>query len=218
MNEARETDPGAPPPQSRVFAVVLLVTVVVLALVVLGWSVRYLFHSGAERGDYEAAPDCPVGETDVLDELVPGHEAEIEEDIGSVDDTFGAGRQCRWATPEGGGAAVPAAATLVVVAAPVEGGEEIAADNLESTAAGHDPQPVDDLGEEALSWVEAGAFEVGCVGARVSNLYLESCYTAATDYDALESIDGEAAAADAERLIRAVLTDLPDSIEADETD
>lgn len=218
MSSAYETDPGAPPPQSRVLATVLLISLVLLIIAVLAWLFWYFFDSGAEHGAYEAAPECEIGETDVLAELVPGHEAEIEETVGTVQDSFGTGWQCRWSTPEAGGSSVPAAATLLLVAAPVEDGEEIAAQTLESTASGNDADRVDDLGDEALTWVEPGAFEVGCTGVRVSNLYVESCYTAATDYDALSSIEGAEAEAEAERLARAVVAELPASIEAHQTD
>lgn len=218
MSGTYETDPGTPPPQSRTFAVVLLMALVLVVLAVAGGLIWYLLQGGADRGAYEAAPECAIGETEVLDELVPDHEAEIEEAVGSAQDTFGAGWQCRWATPEDGGTAVPAAATLMLVAAPVEGGDEIAAETLASTASGNDPRPLDDLGDEALTWVEPGAFEVGCTGVRVSNLYLESCYTAATDYDAIGSVEGEDAAAEAEQLVRSVVAELPESIEAEQTD
>jgi hypothetical protein len=205
-----DEDPGATPPQSRGLAVTLLVVLLVAALGLAGWLAWYLLGNGVENGAFDAAPECEVGETEALDELVPGHETEIEETVGTAQDTFGTGWQCRWATPEGSGDAVPAAATLVLVAAPVEGGEEIAGDTLDSTAGGSDPKPVEGLGDQALKWVEDGAFEVGCVGVRVSNLYVESCYTAATDYDAIGSVDGEMAAEDAERLARAVVDQLPE--------
>lgn len=218
MSGTYETDPGAPPPQSRTFAVVLLIALVLVVIAVTGWLIWYLLRDGAEHGAYEAAPECAIGETEALAELVPDHELEIEESVGSSQDTFGTGSQCRWATPEEGGTAVPAAATLILVAAPVEGGDQTAADTLESTAAGNEPRSVDDLGDEALTWVEIGAFEVGCTGVRVSNLYLESCYTASTDYDAVGSVDGEAAATESERLVRSIVAELPESIEADETD
>nr|WP_026119604.1 hypothetical protein [Nocardiopsis ganjiahuensis] len=190
-------------------AVALLALLVVAVLALAGWLVWYLLGNGAESGDFEAAPECGIGETEVLDELVPGYETEIEETVGTVQDTFGTGWQCRWATPEGSGDSVPAAATLVLVAAPVEGGEDVAADTLRSTAEGNGAQPVEDLGDEALRWVEDGTFEVGCVAVRVSNLYAESCYTAATDYDAVRSVDGDLAADEAERLARSVVEQLP---------
>jgi hypothetical protein len=202
-------DPGTPPPQSRGLAVTLLVVLLVVVLGLAGWLAWYLLHDDVEIGDFEAAPECGIGETEVLDELVPGYEAEIEETVGTVQDTFGTGWQCRWATPEGSGSSVPSAATLVLVAAPVEGGEDVAADTLRSTADGNGPQPVEGLGEEALKWVEQGAFDVGCVGVRVSNLYAESCYTAATDYDAIGSVEGGVAAEEAERLARSVVEELP---------
>lgn len=207
----RTDDPGATPPQSRGLAITLLIVLLVVALGLAAWLAWYLLANGVERGDFEAAPECDIGETETLEELVPGYEAEIEETIGTVQDTFGEGWQCRWATPEGSGDSVPAAATLVLVAAPVEGGEETAADTLHDTADGNGSEPVEGLGDEALSWVEEGTFEVGCVGTRVSNLYVESCYTAATDYDAVGSVDGDVAAEEAERLAEAVVDELPES-------
>ena len=204
-------DPGATPPQSRGLAITLLAVLLVAVLGLAAWFAWYLLTNGVERGDFEAAPECDIGETETLEELVPGYEAEIEETIGTVQDTFGEGWQCRWATPEGSGDSVPAAATLVLVSAPVEGGEETAVDTLHDTADGYESEPVEGLGDEALSWVEEGTFDVGCVGTRVSNLYVESCYTAATDYDAVGSVDGDVAAEEAERLAEAVVGELPES-------
>ncbi|MGW5878655.1 hypothetical protein ACWFMI_19100 [Nocardiopsis terrae] len=203
-------DPGAAPPQSRGLAIGLLAVLVLAVLGLAGWLGWYFLHNGVENGDFEAAPECEIGETEALAELVPGYETEIEETVGTVQDSFGTGWQCRWATPEGAGESVPAAATLVLIAAPVEGGEENASETMRATAERSDPQPVEDLGDEALTWVEEGAFEVGCVAVRVSNLYLESCYTAATDYDAVDSVDGDLAAEEAERLARAVVDQLPE--------
>ena len=208
-------DPGTPPPQSRVFATTALVVLALVVLAASGLLAWYLLTSGGERGDFEAAPECGIGRTEVLDEIVPDHRLEVEETVGTAQDTFGTGWQCRWATPEGEGASVPAAATLVLVAAPVEGGPDVASGTLSSTAQGHEPEPVDDLGDEALRWVETGAFEVGCTGVRVSNLYVETCYTAATDYEATGSVDGESAAEDAERLARSIVAGLPEGTAAD---
>ncbi|MEU3017512.1 MULTISPECIES: hypothetical protein [unclassified Nocardiopsis] len=202
-------DPGATPPQSRALAVTLLVVLVAAVLALAGWLAWYLLGDRVERGEFEAAPECGVGETDTLADLVPDYENELEETVGTAQDAFGTGWQCRWATPEGTGGSVPSAATLVLVAAPVEGGEDTAADTLRATADGNDASPVDGLGDEALTWVEEGAFEVGCVGVRVSNLYLESCYTAATDYDALDSLDGATAQERAQLLARSVVDQLP---------
>ncbi|MBQ1080472.1 MULTISPECIES: hypothetical protein [unclassified Nocardiopsis] len=206
---AQSEDPGATPPQSRGLAVTLLVVLILAVLALAAWLTWYLLRDSVELGEFEAAPECGIGETETLEESVPGYESEIEETVGTGQDPFGAGWQCRWATPEGAGASVPSAATLVLVAAPVEGGVETAAETLRSTAGENDTQPVEGLGDEALTWVEDGAFEVGCVGVRVSNLYVESCYTAATDYDAIGSMDGEAAAEEAELLARAVVDELP---------
>ena len=50
---------------------------------------------------------------------------------------------------------------------------------------------------------------------RVSNLYIETCYTAATDYEATGSVDGESAAEDAERLARSIVAGLPEGTAAD---
>jgi len=202
-------DPGATPPQSRGLAVAVLVLILAAVLGLGGWLAWFLLATGAEHGEFEAAPECEIGETETLEELVPGHELEIEETVGGEEDSFGSGWQCRWSLPEGEGGSVPSAATLVMVAAPVEGGVDTAAETLRSTA-GDDSEPVEELGDEALSWVEESTFEVGCVGARISNLYVESCYTAATDYDAVGSVEGDAAVEDAEALVRAVIDELPE--------
>src|SRR5699024_1541270 len=163
-------------------------TLVVIVLAALGgWYV--LSRDMPESGDFEAAPGCTDMENTVLDELVPQHSLEIEEQIGTDQDTFGTGWQCRWATPEGPGEVVPAFASFAMVAAPNPGGVETAAQNFRETVEQHDSQELQNVGDEAALWVEEGPFTIACVGTRVSNLYLESCYSAAADYQAARSAD-----------------------------
>lgn len=192
------------PPQSRGCAVVGVIgaTLVVIVLAVLGgWYV--LSREVPESGDFEAAPGCGEMENTALDELVPEHSLEIEEQIGTGQDTSGTGWQCRWATPEGPGEFVPAFASLAMVAAPGPGGVETAAQNFQETVARHETQELgEDLGDEAVLWTEEGPFTIACVGVRVSNLYLESCYSAAADYGAARSADEEDVLSGVEELTR----------------
>ena len=191
------------PPQNRGCAVVAVIgaTLVVIVLAVLGgWYV--LSRDMPESGDFEAAPGCTDMENTVLDELVPQHSLEIEEQIGTDQDTFGTGWQCRWATPEGPGEVVPAFASLAMVAAPNPGGVETAAQNFRETVEQHDSQELQNVGDEAALWVEEGPFTIACVGTRVSNLYLESCYSAAADYQAARSADEEDILAGVEEITR----------------
>lgn len=189
------------PPQSRGCAVVGVIgaTLVVIVLAALGgWYV--LSRDMPESGDFEAAPGCTDVENTALDELVPEHTLEIEEQIGTAQDTFGTGWQCRWATPEGPGEAVPAFASLAMVAAPNPGGVETAVQNFRDTVDRHDTQELQGIGDEAVLWTEEGPFTIACVGARVSNLYLESCYSVAADYEAARSADEEEILAGVEEL------------------
>ena len=198
-------------PQSRGCATAGVVAAALVLVVLAAGAIWYVVtRDSPETGEYESAPECAAVATDTLDALVPGHELELEEPLGAPEDPGGSGWQCRWATPEGPGDAVPATATLVLVAAPNPGGVTTAADNLRATTEQHETTGLDGVGEEAVRWTAGAPFTVGCVGTRVSNLYVESCYTAATDYDAVGSVEGADAAEDAELLARAVVEQLPD--------
>lgn len=193
-------------PQNRgcAAASVTAATVAVVVLAVgAGWF--FLNVDRPETADFEAAPECSVGETEQLGELIPEYVGELEEPVGSAEESFGEGWQCRWATPEGEGDHVPAFASLVVVAAPDPGGPETAADNLDSTTAGYDTEELTDLGDEAYVWPREDDFSAGCVGTRVSNLYLETCYGAAADYEAQREADDEQNLEGAEALARSVV-------------
>lgn len=191
------------PPQHRGCAVVGVMgaTLVFIVLAALGgWYV--LSRDIPESGDFEAAPGCADMENTALDELVTEHSLVIEEQIGTAQDTFGTGWQCRWATPEEPGEFVPAFASLAMVTAPNPGGVETAVQNFHETVDRHDTQELRDIGDEAALWSEEGPFTIACVGVRVSNLYLESCYSAAADYEAARSADEEDILADVEELTR----------------
>ncbi|WP_053617762.1 hypothetical protein [Nocardiopsis sp. NRRL B-16309] len=197
-------------PQSRGCAVVGVIAAVLAVVALVAGAVWFVVSRDVlEPGDFEAAPECSIGETGALDDLVPGHELEVDEPIGGAQETFGSGRQCRWATPGGEGSAVPATATLVTVVSPDPGGVDTAADNLDSSA-GPDREALDGIGDEAFTWVRPGAFDVGCAGVRVSNLYVETCYSSAADYEANLSIDGEQAVEGAVGLAEDVVAALPD--------
>lgn len=177
-------------PQSRGCAVVGVVAgslVVLVATASIGWYV--LSGGSADSGQFEAAPECAELQNAALDELMPSHDLEVEEPIGGAEASFGSGWQCRWATPEGPAVAVPAFASAVAVAAPEPGGPENAASTLRESASGRETHAVSGLGDEALGWTEEGPFTIGCVATRVSNLYLETCYSGAADYEAQRSAD-----------------------------
>lgn len=196
-------------PQNRGCAVVsVLAATAVVAVLAVGAGWFFLSLDRPEAADFEAAPECAIGETEQLGELVPEYVGEFAEPVGSAQETFGEGWQCRWATPEGEGQHVPAFASMVVVAAPDPGGPETAADNLDSTVAGQDSQELADLGEEAHAWLQAGEFAAGCVGTRVSNLYLETCYGAAADYEAQRPADDEQLLEGAQVFARSVVDEL----------
>ncbi|WP_304451304.1 hypothetical protein [Nocardiopsis sp. YSL2] len=197
-------------PQSRGCAVVGVIAAVLVVLLLVAGAIWFVASRDVlEQGDFDAAPECSIGETDALDDLVPAHALEVQEPIGGDQETFGSGWQCRWATPGGEGSAVPATATLVAVVAPDPGGVDTAADNLRSSA-GSEREHLEGLGDEAFTWAHPGTFATGCAGVRVSNLYLETCHSAAADYGATRSIDEEQAVAGAVRLAEDVVADLPD--------
>lgn len=177
-------------PQSRGCAVVGIVAgslVVLAATALTGWYV--LGNGSDDAGEFEAAPECAQLQNAVLDELIPSHALETQEQIGGAEAAYGSGWQCRWATPEGQAVAVPAFASAVAVAAPEPSGPETAAGTLRESSSGRETHEVSGLGDEALGWTEEGPFTIGCVATRVSNLYLETCYSGAADYDAQRSAD-----------------------------
>jgi len=177
-------------PQSRgcaVAGVMAASLLVLVAAVLTGWYV--LDNGSGDTGEFEAAPECSQLQNAALDELVPSHALETEEPIGGAEAAFGTGRQCRWATPEGPAVAVPAFASAVVVAAPEPSGPETAAGTLRESSSGRETHEISGIGDEALGWTEEGPFTIGCVATRVSNLYLETCYSGAADYEAQRSAD-----------------------------
>lgn len=197
------------PPYSRGCAIAVLGAAgvaVVLLLAVGAWGILAL-HGADDR--YGAPPECAVGETAALEELVPGYRTELDESIRSLRGDRRQGRECRWATPEDG-RSTPAAATLVMVTASGRSGERETEQSLRATAEAHDPQAVSGLGEEAYAWHTGTRFGWGCTGLRVSNLYLEACYTAATDYEADRALPRDEAMAGAQELARAVLAQVGD--------
>lgn len=177
-------------PQSRGCAVIGVIAGALVVLMVTALTGWYVLVGGSDgHGGFEAAPECAELQNEVLDELMPSHVLETEEPIGGAESLFGAGWQCRWATPEGSAAAVPAFASVVAVAAPEAQGVESAASTLRKSSSGRETHEVSDLGDEALAWTEEGPFTIGCMATRVSNLYLETCYSGAADYEAQRSAD-----------------------------
>ncbi|WP_435106082.1 hypothetical protein [Nocardiopsis synnemataformans] len=200
-------------PQSRGCATAALVAAALVLAVLAAGAIWYVVaRDSPETGAFGAAPECSVAETGTLDALVPGHELEVEEPVGGAQEAFGSGWQCRWATPGGPGEQVPATATLVAVAAPDPGGVTTAVDNLRTTTSRYETQELEGVGEEAVAWVQEDPYTVACVGARVSNLYLETCYSVAASYDAQNPGDRERMVAGAEELALSVTEALPDSI------
>jgi hypothetical protein len=200
-------------PQSRGCATAgVVAAALVLALLAAGAIWYVVARDSPQTGDFGAAPECSVAETGALDALVPDHELEVEEPVGGAQEAFGSGWQCRWATPGGPGERVPATATLVAVAAPDPGGVTTAADNLRTTTSRYETRELDGVGEEAVAWVEEDPYTVACVGARVSNLYLETCYSVSASYDGRDPGDRERMVAGAEEFALSVAEALPDSI------
>lgn len=218
------TPPGHPPetvpssqPQSRGCATAAVIGAAVLLLSAAGGAAWYvLTRENPETGVYDAAPACEVGETEALDARVPERELTLEESVGGAADPFGQGRQCRWATPGGEGESVPATATLVMVAAPNPGGVVTAQENFQATTSAQNAFPVDDLGDQAVAWIDAGGYTTACVAVRVSNLYLESCHSAAAGYDGRVPADEERVTAGAEEIARATVDALPEEIAREE--
>lgn len=167
-------------------------------------------------GDYETAPKCTIARGEALNRLVPDRTTEVDQRIKDLEGTGREGQECRWATAEDG-AAVPAAARLVLVA---NGGdaqrdaEAQAAAALREARSDHESSELADLGDEAYTWADShGDYAWGCVGVRISNLYTETCYTAAADFNADESISEEEALAGAEELAREVVQAILDGPE-----
>ena len=212
--------PGPPPetvpsgqPQSRGCAAAGVVALAVLLLFAAGGAIWYLLTGqDPESGVYDASPGCEIGETDALAARVPGYELTLEEPVGGAADPFGQGRQCRWATPGGDGDSVPATATLVMVAAPDPGGAVTARENFAQTTGAQRTSPVDGLGEQAVTWIAETGYTASCVAVRVSNLYLETCYSAAAGYDGREPADEGRLSAGAEEIARATVAGLPEEI------
>lgn len=198
-------------PQSRGCAAAVVVAAALVLVLLVAGVVWYAVARGApDNGDYDAAPECEVGETRALDQLVPRHEVELEEPVGGSQDPAGSGWQCRWATPEGPGEEVPGVATLVVVAAPNPGGVTTASETLRTTTSQHETREVDGIGDEAVTWLEQDPYKRSCVGTRVSNLYLEACYSVAASYSGSFSGDEERIIAGAEQFAASVAEALPE--------
>ncbi len=209
---APETVPSAQP-QSRGCATAAVVAAALVLVVLAAGAVWYVANrNDPETGDFASAPECAVAETEALDALVPDHALEVEEPVGGEQDPFGSGWQCRWATPGGPGEVVPGTATLVIVAAPNPGGVTTAVDNLRTTTSQHETRKLEGVGDEAVTWVQGEPYTVSCVGARVSNLYLETCYSVAGGYDAVEPAEEERIVAGAEELAVSVVEALPESV------
>ncbi|WP_017572351.1 hypothetical protein [Nocardiopsis halotolerans] len=200
-------------PQSRGCATAAVVAVVLVLVLLAAAAIWYVIERDTpEEGDFATAPECSVAETRTLDELVPDHALEVEEPVGSAQTLSGEGWQCRWATQGGPGEEVPAIATLVLVAAPDPGGVATATDNLRSTTDQYETRQLEGIGEEAVAWVQEDPYTVSCVAARVSNLYLEACYSVAASYDAQSPGDEERIVAGAEEFAASVVEALPDSV------
>lgn len=197
------TPPGPPAPtQPRGCAVaaVSALTAATLALMAGGvWGIISLRDAG---GAYEAAPDCEVARTSALESLVSDYETAIEQPIAGLTEDWREGYECRWITPEDGTRTPAAARVAMVHNSDHSGGdaEDEAASALRDAAEGSS-ETVKDLGDTALAWNETEAdFDWGCVGVQLSNLFVMSCYTAAIDFQASESIPPEESIAGAEEL------------------
>ncbi|PSL00719.1 hypothetical protein CLV63_101193 [Murinocardiopsis flavida] len=198
---------AAAPRGNRGCAVTAVVTAAVLLLLLVVGGVAGVVWLNATGGDFEATPDCAVGETTALGALVPDYRTEIAEPIDTKDEgAWWDGEQCTWTTPEKG-SSVPASATLVMARhenRPGAGAEEEAAKDLREQSGEYHPERIAKLGDEALSWFDDDV-EQGCAGVRLSNLFVFTCYTAGTDFEAMELISDDEAVAGAEELLRATV-------------
>ncbi|RNL87392.1 hypothetical protein [Halostreptopolyspora alba] len=183
----------------------------VLVLMVGGvWGIIRLSEAG---GEYEAAPDCEVARTSTLESLVSDHETEIEQPIDGLAEDWREGYECRWVTPEDATETPSAARVVMVHNSNHSGGdaEEEAAGALRAAADGNSAETVEDLGDTALAWSETeSGFDWGCVGVQLSNLFVMSCYTAAADFQASESIPADESVAGAEKLARDITQRIED--------
>lgn len=204
--QLQEPTPIAAAPRSnRGCAITAVVTAAVMLLLLVVGGVAGVIWLNTTGGDFEATPECSVGETTALGALVPDHRPELADPIDTKDDgDWWDGNQCTWITPEKG-SSVPASATLVMVRhenRPGAGAEEEASDDLRRQAAEYKPKRIADLGDEALEWFDDDV-EQGCAGVRLSNLFVFTCYTASTDFEAMELVSDDEAVAGAEELLRA---------------
>lgn len=198
--------------RSRGCAVAMVAILAVLALLLVAGGVWAIVTLTTTRSEFGSAPDCTVAEGDVLERLVADYDTETAEPISGLGQGRD-GRQCKWSTPEDG-SVVPAAARLVMVSSTggwSDDGSADAAEFLRSESGDHAPEELSGIGDEARSWYEFDSgFTWGCVGARISNLYTATCYTASVDFQASSSIPHEEALSDAEELAEAAVRRIAD--------
>ncbi len=200
------------PSQHRGCAVATVSVLALAALVVMAGGVWGVMWLNGANGEYQTAPGCEVGQTSALDTLVSDYETEVDQPI-EIPEKWRQGHQCHWITPQDG-SNVPSAARMAVVhnAEPPGGdAEDEAAGALREAADAESQQPIDGIGDTALSWNETGsAFDWGCVGVQMANLAVLSCYTAAVDSQASESIPQDEAIDGAESLARETVQRIED--------
>ncbi|MBB4933122.1 hypothetical protein F4561_003942 [Lipingzhangella halophila] len=190
-----------------------MATLAVLALLLMAGGVWGIIWLSSASGEYQAAPGCEVGQTSALDSLVSDYETDLDQPIKGLSEDWREGHECRWVTPEDG-SEIPSAARMAIVHNSDHSkgdGEDEATSALREAAEGNSATAIDDLGDRALSWTETQSdFGWGCVGVQLSNLFVLSCYTAAVDFQASQSIPDEEAIAGAEELARETTRQIED--------
>ncbi|WP_158562745.1 hypothetical protein [Marinitenerispora sediminis] len=196
----------AAPKSNRGCAVGAIVGAVVLVVLLIAGGIgAYVWISGS-GGDYQATPDCTVGENSALESLLPGYEQQTNQAIDTGGQEWWDGYQCSWITSSDA-SGMPATASMIIMRnqnRPGTTGAEETASDLASQSEGFTTTPVQGLGDEAASWYDT-EYELGCVGVRTSNIFVSTCYDAATDYSYSSSISESEAVAGAEQLARAAV-------------
>ncbi|MFC7330065.1 hypothetical protein [Marinactinospora rubrisoli] len=197
-----------PPKSNRGCAVGAIVGVVVLVVLLIAGGIgAYLWLGSGE--DYTATPDCSVAENEALNALLPGYQTQAAQAIDTGGQDWWDGYQCSWITSSDS-SGMPATASMLLMRnqnRPGTTGAEETASDLATQSEGYTTTPVENLGDEAASWYDT-EYELGCVGVRLSNIFLSTCYDAATDYSYSSSISESEAIAGAEQLARATVAQI----------
>ncbi|GAA3747526.1 hypothetical protein HDA32_001530 [Spinactinospora alkalitolerans] len=203
-----DADPylGEAPKSRRGCAIAALVSLVIAVLLLGGGGVGTFVWLNGDGGDFDAAPDCSAGEGEALARLVTDYEADLDERIDTREQQWWEGRQCHWTTTAAT-SGLPASASLVFIRNGNRlgvGGEAEAEADLDREVGSSPATPLSGLGDEAVAWYDDQNL-LGCVGVRMSNLFISTCYEAATNYSGTEPVTEEEAKTGAEDFAREVV-------------